>query len=146
MSGVILLVLRFALAAALYAFLGWAIWLLWKDLRQQSKAMAGPQVPPIVLSLQGDEPSAAYRFTIPEVLVGRDPACQCHLEDQTISAQHARLAYHHSQWWVEDMRSRNGTFLNQEPAKEPLVLADGDQLRFGQVVFQIRLGDSETSV
>ena len=34
---IVLLVLRFLLAAALYAFLGWAFWLLWQELRQAAR-------------------------------------------------------------------------------------------------------------
>jgi pSer/pThr/pTyr-binding forkhead associated (FHA) protein len=146
MSGTVLLVLRLALAVALYAFLGFALWILWQDLRRQSKAVASAQVPPLTLVLQTGDAGAAYRYTLPEVLVGRDPACQCCLDDKTISAQHARLSYHHRQWWVEDLRSRNGTFLNQAPVAEPLVIVSGDLLRCGQVIFQILLEGSDSGV
>ena len=70
--------------------------------------------------------------------MGRDPASDLYIEDKTISARHAKLSYHHGQWWVEDLRSTNGTFLNDEPVQEPLVLASGDRLRFGQVQWQVQ--------
>jgi len=146
MSGLILLLLRILMVAALYAFMGWALWLLWRDLRRQSEISASARVPPLTLVLRDNESTEPYHFSAPEVFIGRNPACQCHLDEATISAQHARLSYHHSQWWVEDLHSRNGTFLNQEPANEPLVLTSGDQLRCGQVIFQVLLGGFDSSV
>ncbi len=139
MSGVVFLVLRLGLAVALYAFLGWGLWLLWRDLRQQSRGMTAAHLPPLKLVQQGEEQSLALRFTSPQVIVGRDPGCHCRLEDRAISARHARLSYHHGQWWVEDLRSRNGTFLNDSPVKGPVVVTSGDRLHFGAIAFQVML-------
>lgn len=143
MSGPLLLALRILLVVALYAFLSWALYTVWRDLKRQSKLLTSPQVPPLTLIQKMDGISKPYRFTIPEITIGRDPACDFPLQEKTISAQHARLLYHHSQWWVEDLHSTNGTFLNQEPVSEPVVIASGDQLRCGQLLFQISLGESE---
>ena len=141
MSGPIFLVLRLVLSGFLYAFFGWALWTLWRDLRQQNQLLHSVRPPALSLIAQTSKPEAAYRFTQLEVLVGRDPACDCCLDDITISARHARLSYHHGQWWVEDLHSRNGTFLNQQPVSEAVVLTTGDELRYGQLIFQISLGE-----
>jgi len=146
MSGPILLALRLLLTLVLYIFLGWALWVLWQDLRRHSRSLASSQIPAIILVLQSDGEETLLRFDKPEILVGRDIACACQLDDRTVSAQHARLAYHHRQWWVEDLSSKNGTFLNQEPVTGPLVLASGDQLRFGQVTLQVLLSEDPSGV
>ena len=138
MTGVVLLVVRFLLAAALYAFLGFALWVLWKDLRQSSQSAGQSLVLPLTLVL-ADQDEPGRRFTIPEVLIGRDPACAYALDELTISLRHARLFFRASQWWVEDLGSRNGTFLNQAPVASPLVIASGDQLRCGQVIFDLSI-------
>jgi len=138
MSGPVLLAIRIALAAALYAFAGWALYVLWKELRQQSLALRLPQAPALLLT--GTD-LKIHRFTRAEISIGRDPTSSCHLEDPTISAQHARLTYHHGHWWVEDLKSTNGTFLNAEAVVEPVVITTGDMLRFGQLIFQVSIGD-----
>jgi hypothetical protein len=138
-SGPILLVLRLLLAGVLYAFLAWGIWVLWRDLSHWSVSLARLRAPSLILSLQVGNGERSYRFTSAEVVIGRDPACDLRLEDKTISAQHARLSYHHSQWWVQDLSSRNGTFLNGDLASEALVITAGDKLRCGQLNFQIDL-------
>lgn len=139
MSGPILLVLRIAIAVALYAFLGWGLWLIWRDLRRQSQALGMPVHPPLLLTLQKDEQPAKYRFTSPEVTIGRDSTCECRLDAPTISARHARLSYHHGQWWLEDLHSRNGTYLNDEPVRSQVVVISGDCLRCGSLVFDIEI-------
>lgn len=142
MSGPILFALRIAVILALYTFLAWALYTMWQDLKRQVRSMAERQAPPLTLVGLAENERRTYRFTQPEVTIGRDPACEWHLEDKTISAQHARLSFHHGQWWVEDLHSTNGTFLNQNPVAEPLVITLGDQLRCGQLEFVVGLSDS----
>jgi len=141
LSGPIILVLRIVSALVLYAFLAYAFWILWRDLRRQSELLTAPQCTPLTLILQSNGEPVSFHFTSSEVTIGRDPACDCRLDDHTVSAQHARLTYHLNQWWVQDLNSRNGTFLNQELVSEPLVIVSGDQIRCGQAVFQVLLGE-----
>jgi len=132
MSGPILLALRILLIASLYGLLGWAFYTLWLDLRRQVDVAAIPAIPLLKLSGENDGQDI-FSFSLEEVSVGRDPAADLCLDHPTISARHARLRFHHSQWWVEDLNSKNGTFLNGEPVNEPMVITQGDRLGFGQV-------------
>jgi pSer/pThr/pTyr-binding forkhead associated (FHA) protein len=143
MSGPVLLVLRIAIAVALYAFLGWGLWLLWRDLRRLSRALGTPVNPALVLSMPGGDQPTMYRFTSPEVTIGRDPTCECRLDAPAISARHARLSFHHAQWWLEDLHSRNGTFLNDEPVRSQVVVTSGDSLRCGSLVFVIEISEED---
>jgi hypothetical protein len=145
MSSLIFLVLRLLLVVILYAFVGLVLYTLWNDLRLQSRQLSLPQYPTLILLRMDGETELSDRFFIPEVVVGRDPTCDCCVDEPTVSARHARLAFHHGQWWVDDLRSRNGTFLNQVTVDKPLVITGGDELRCGQVVFTIRLETSEGS-
>jgi predicted component of type VI protein secretion system len=129
--------MRLLLAAALYAFLGWAFWLIWKDLRGQARQMDAPHLPALSLLRVEGAQEQAFRFTRSEVILGRERGCDCRLVDKTISARHARLAYHHSQWWVEDLGSKNGTYLNHERITQPVVVTAGDELRCGQVALRV---------
>jgi pSer/pThr/pTyr-binding forkhead associated (FHA) protein len=141
MSGPALLALRIAMALALYGFIGWALLTIWRDVRQQTDLLNATRMPPIRLRYQLEGQDYERRFSKPEVTIGRDPASDCHLDNQTISAHHSRLSFHHGQWWVEDMRSTNGTFLNQENVDDPSVVTSGDTLRCGQVLLEIGLGE-----
>ena len=144
MSGPVVLALRLLLAVSLYVFLGWAFLSLWLDIKQQGALLASRKVPPISLTISHGEPAQQVRhFVQPEVTIGRDPACECPVNDEVISARHARLIYHHSQWWLEDLNSTNGTLLNQEKLATPTVIISEDEFKCGETRFVISLaGDT----
>lgn len=139
-SAIILLILRLLMAALLYAFLGSVIYILWRDLKRQGELMAARQPPPLTLSTDIDGPPLTRLYTAPEVVLGREPACDFPINDQTVSAHHARLSYRQNQWWLEDMASTNGTYLNGEAVTSPVVITQGDTLRLGQVGVKIAIG------
>lgn len=132
MSGTFVLILRILMAVSLYAFLGWAIYTIWQELRLSSRAASVRQIPAIRLAPANAE-ETQWEFAVPEVIIGRDPSCELSIADDTVSAHHARLSYHHNQWWVEDLQSTNGTFLNDEKVYTPTVIISGDELRCGKI-------------
>lgn len=141
MSGTFLLIIRLAMVLALYGFLGWAVWTLWRDIKRQSEIMATRQIPEIKLVNRIEAEELSYQFTTPDLVIGRDQTCDLILDEKTVSAEHARLSYHHGNWWVEDLHSRNGTLLNLELVNTPAVMTSGDELQLGQVMLQIEISD-----
>lgn len=141
MSGVLLLILRIGLLLCLYAFLGYALLVIWRDLKRHSELTVSYQTPVIRLLQQTDSGVQPYNFTIADIRIGRDPAADCPLDDLTVSSDHARVSFRQGQWWVEDRGSKNGTFLNQELVSQPLVIASGDHLRVGQVTLIVEIGE-----
>jgi pSer/pThr/pTyr-binding forkhead associated (FHA) protein len=142
MSGIILLGLRILSAIALYAFLGWALFLLWRTLRKDTLEVASRKVLPLsLLIIPPGEEETFVNFTQGEISIGRDPDCECVLAHGTVSARHARLTFHHHQWWVDDLQSTNGTKLNDEPLRIPTVVANGDTIKCGQVDLTVIIKD-----
>jgi hypothetical protein len=140
MTGIVFLVIRLILAGILITFVGMAFMVLWRDLRTQTQVLMHADVPALSLIPTAGEEQTTHHFTNPEVFLGRDPACELVLEEKTISARHAHLSYHHTQWWIKDLNSTNGTYLNQEKIAGATVIANGDELRCGQLTFQIKIG------
>ena len=129
MTGEVLLALRLLLGVSLFAFLGFVLWLLWSDFRTQAGILASRKIPPLSLLVQTeDNPPQLRNFQVAEITIGRDPACECILPDEAVSTHHARLSYHHAQWWLEDLDSKNGTKLNNELLNIPTVVISGDQI------------------
>ena len=145
MSAIIFLVLRIFLTAVLYAFLGLAFYTLWRDMKQQGQLLAARQPPPITLTTDVDTQAFTRQYSSPEIILGRETACDFPVNNQTISARHARLSYHQNQWWLEDMASTNGTYLNDEAITAPVVITHGDEIRLGKVGVRIAIGNHDLS-
>lgn len=66
-------------------------------------------------------------------LVGRSRVCSVRLEDPTVSGEHALLRWNGRAWEVQDLRSRNGTFVAglRLQGSEPTTLSAGTTLGFG---------------
>jgi pSer/pThr/pTyr-binding forkhead associated (FHA) protein len=132
MSGPIVLALRALMALALYGFLGWALFLFWGEIKRQGINLSNRRVPGINLIINSEHGSQiAKSFSQPEVIIGRDPGCDVPLTEDTVSARHTQLSYHHNQWWVIDLASTNGTFLNGTSVKMPIVITSGDEIKCG---------------
>lgn len=133
MSGSIVLILRLAMALGLYSFLGWALYLLWRDVNRQGNTISNRRVPNIGITIQAADGTHTERhFSQPEIILGRDPGCDIPIKgDDTISTRHAQLSYHHGQWWILDLTSTNGTFLNQTMVNMPTVITSGDEIKCG---------------
>lgn len=140
MSAALLLGLRILAAVALYAFVGWTLYLLWRSLQQEAVFLSSRQVTPLNLIIQtSGESSQNLHFTRGDIVIGRDPECEIILDDATSSAHHARLAYHHNQWWLEDLQSTNGTKLNNETVQTATIVVNGDTIQCGQTVILVNL-------
>ncbi len=144
MTAVLVLVLRFGLAIALYAFLGWSLFNLWQDLKQQGEIIASQKSPGInIVALLENGKEVRNRFFQTEVTIGRDPNCDLPILDEAISARHARVSFHHSHWWLEDLNSTNGTSIGKSRVSIPTVLIPGDRFKCGgtEFIVQMELND-----
>jgi pSer/pThr/pTyr-binding forkhead associated (FHA) protein len=140
MSGLVVLVLRGLLALTLYVFLGLTLWTIWQDLKRTSRQTKAQPVPAIHLQiLLKNEPSLDRHFTQAVVVLGRSPECDLAIEDEALSAHHAEFSFHHGQWWLKDLNSKNGTRLNRSKLNTSTVLTTGDEIKCGKVRILVNL-------
>lgn len=145
MSGSLVLILRVLLAIALYLFLCLILWMIWQDLKRAGFQAVRPKVPALRLQLEARDASPLFRtYTQPEILLGRDPSCELRLEDDAVSARHAKFSFHHGQWWIEDLHSHNGTSLNRIKLNTATVLANGDEVQCGKAILHVNLSVETT--
>ena len=87
------------------------------------------------------EPEAQKGDTYPlgeELTVGRGGGCGVVIpDDQFVSTVHARLFRRGDDLLVEDLGSRNGTFVNGERVVAPTRLRRGDRVQFGQTIAEV---------
>jgi len=138
MSAPILLALRLIMVIVLYGFVVMAFFILWKAIKGKDGDIFSNRVPSISLRYKrSNQHQDTASFSQPQILIGRDPVSDLYIDDQTLSARHAQLTYHLGQWWVEDLNSTNGTFINQEIVDEPIVITAGDRLRCGKIEIHV---------
>ena len=136
-----ILALRLGLLALLYAFLGAVIWTVWRDLRATAER-ASKGVRPlgrlVVEDGGGSELRQGESFILYTVTaIGRDLSNTVVITDPAISSSHSLLSFREGQWWIEDLGSRNGTFVNGTRVTRPVVVSPGDLIGIGRV--QMRL-------
>jgi hypothetical protein len=72
------------------------------------------------------------------ITIGRAPDSTLVLDDDFASARHARLVPHDSRWFVEDLNSTNGTFLEHTKVTTPMPIPLGAPVRIGKTVLELR--------
>src|SRR5882762_2247779 len=70
-------------------------------------------------------------------VVGRDPECDRLINDPAASRRHCAFTLRHGRVWVEDLGSRNGTFLNGARLHGAQPLSPGDRLDLGRLPFRV---------
>jgi DNA-binding winged helix-turn-helix (wHTH) protein len=71
-------------------------------------------------------------------LVGRDRACAVCIDSPSLSRRHACIAIDGVGATLEDLGSKNGTYLNRRAVTRPVVLNDGDRIQVGSVEMTYR--------
>ena len=79
-----------------------------------------------------------------EYLLGRHPHSVVPTDRDTVSRRHARLRVADGEAVLEDLGSRNGTFVFGQRLAAPARLADGDEFRVGSVAITFRVSLSQT--
>ncbi|MRS02285.1 FHA domain-containing protein [bacterium] len=136
---IIVLILRVLMVVALYGFLTWMMITIWNDLKFHSQILGQKKIPQIILSTEGDPEADKRAFTQNEVIIGREETCDVFIPDPVISSRHARLVYRNTHWWIEDLMSTNGTYLNDERVGSPAILINGDELRIGKTILMVEI-------
>jgi hypothetical protein len=145
-ASILMLLARIALAFCLYAFLTVILIVLWRDLRAAQSTGFGFGRRPVLQRIRDDGAAEkTISLTKDSCLIGRSPSVEIPLADETVSAVHARVWRKADRWWVEDLDSRNGTFLNQIPVAKEEILCSGDRIRVGRIVLEFRSEDSSAT-
>lgn len=104
------------------------------DPQLKAKTTAGSRRT-LVGSLTPDAaPDNIYPLLDSEYTLGRAPDNSIAIADGSVSSRHARILRTPEGFTVEDLQSRNGTFVNGEQVTDKRLLADGDLIRLGKII------------
>ncbi|MEI7555882.1 FHA domain-containing protein [Candidatus Chlorohelix sp.] len=86
-----------------------------------------------------------YLFSGEEATIGRGQANDIVIDNNSMSRQHARLVRTPTGVYISDLGSTNKTFVNGVQADAPILIHDGDVLRFGDVVADFKIENQRLS-
>jgi hypothetical protein len=148
-----------ALSALKYGLLVLLFLFLWRSMRWVVRGLSLDSAPPPPASVGGgggratapSEPMPTTLLVHPPdggkprsvrletaTTIGRGPECELRIEDTYASQQHARIFGKQGGWYVEDLGSTNGTFVNEQRLAAPALLQPGDRVRVGTTVLELR--------
>ncbi len=72
-------------------------------------------------------------------LIGRSESCQLRPKSESVSRKHCIIVQKDGKLLIQDLKSRNGTFLNEKrlPTDRASLASSGDQLRIGKLMFEV---------
>jgi pSer/pThr/pTyr-binding forkhead associated (FHA) protein len=154
-SDSVLTILKFCLLAVLYLFLARVVWVVVRELRgTPAPVPVAPAPAPVaapakaakakgrkqwrlVLVEPPSEAGAAYVID-DEITMGRGGGCTVPLAfDTFVSTVHARAFDRDGTLWIEDLGSRNGTFVNGEQVHEATRVSKGARVQVGETVLEV---------
>lgn len=147
----LLTILKFCFLAILYLFFLRVLRAVWAEVRNPAAVLAPPApARPMRASLGGNRPPGRLKVVEPaerrgntyelgdELTVGRAGGCQVALKDDTyVSQLHARVFRRDGQFYVEDLGSTNGTYVNRRKVTAPIAIRRGDRLQVGKTVMEL---------
>ncbi|GER89163.1 FHA domain-containing protein [Dictyobacter vulcani] len=144
---VFLLILRLLFIVLLYLFLMQVVIAITRDLRKTAAIGDNPDAARIAQSfghliVVDSGPSTivqpGMRFDLEQqTTIGRGPTNTIQISDNFISSEHSRLSFRNGVWYVQDAGSVNGTYVNNQPAREPIPARAGDIVRVGYIQFKL---------
>ncbi len=126
--------LRILFVVLIYAFLFMVARAMWRDLRSGVAGAGRPLARLVVVAAVEGRPEPGSSIPLDAVnSLGRDVNNSIVLDDSFVSAEHALLTFRGRAWYVEDLGSTNGTWLNGQQVAAMMPLGYGDEIQIGQV-------------
>jgi hypothetical protein len=127
-------VVRLLFLALLLFFLVRVMRVLLRDLRAAAREPGSLLGRLVVVASPAGDPEEGRSFDLDVITtLGRDVNNAIVIDDQFASSDHAVLTYRGRSWYVEDLGSTNGTYVNGRPVAAVAPIGFGDELGIGQV-------------
>jgi pSer/pThr/pTyr-binding forkhead associated (FHA) protein len=100
---------------------------------------------PLLILREEDGPLRQWVIEKTEILLGRSEECDIVLPARAVSRQHARIVQTNAGYFVRDLGSKNGTFVNGQGVESDYALQDGDEIQIGLAARLLFVGAEATA-
>lgn len=100
---------------------------------------------PILTVIEGKYANQHWAMDKEEIVIGRDDTCDVVLPERQVSRQHIRIFKHDTQYYIEDLQSRNGTWVNGQRVEGTRELYDGDEIHVALAIRMQFIGSGATA-
>jgi pSer/pThr/pTyr-binding forkhead associated (FHA) protein len=153
MPELVLNLLKYVFLIVLYIFVARAVKVVYLELRPSpvrasgsARAPAPAPRPPSKRSKKGPRRLAVIEGPLKgktyglgeELTIGRAEKCHIVVDDTYVSQVHARFYANGDSYFIEDLGSTNGTYLNRRRITDPEELSRGDRVKIGKTVLEMR--------
>lgn len=157
MPEIVLTVARFGFLILLWIFVFTVVGVIRRDLFAGSRIVAAPRTaglvaPAAAQATKGKKGRAAHQLVVTagqlagtritlgeaQITIGRAEDSTLVITDDYASAKHARLVPREGQWFLEDLGSTNGTYLDRTKVTGPMPVPLGVPIRIGRTALELR--------
>jgi two-component system cell cycle response regulator len=103
-----------------------------EEIREKLTGVGSANAKPVLTVLTGGMSGQLFKVTKGVAVIGRATNAEVKVEDDGISRTHARIRSETGRAWIEDMGSRNGTFVNGSKIDIATELKEGDKIQVGR--------------
>lgn len=147
MPEIVYVSLRYLFLALLYVFVIMVVRAVYRELSPAAEATTARPAPAprrrrrsaVLLLLDGGKRKGRRQWEVGEELViGRASECPVRLDDEFVSNLHAKIYRLQDRYYVEDLGSTNGTYVNGRRINYPIELRGGDRIKVGRTLMEFR--------
>jgi pSer/pThr/pTyr-binding forkhead associated (FHA) protein len=151
----VLTILKFCLLGLIFLFLTRVLRAVWVEISAPNQPSSSPapavspqgqtdrrprrnvDITPVLTVVDPVEQRGQRYLMDAEMTIGRAPGCAVVVTDTFASQLHARVFERDGVWYVEDLGSRNGTWVNRTQVHGPTKLEPGDRVKVGDTVLEM---------
>ncbi|MCB2353295.1 FHA domain-containing protein [Clostridium estertheticum] len=134
-------IMKYAIIAIIYIIIIFALRIMYKDIK------GGAKKKPVIKKTmglevieRGDNLNLRVGAVIPlndELSIGRKADNLLILGDKYVSSQHAKIYMKNTNYILQDLRSTNGTIMNNKTVKDTVYIKKGDVIKIGTSTFKV---------
>jgi len=96
----------------------------------------------VLVVVSGTELGRTYLLDERETVIGRDPSCELILDDEGISKEHCLIRADKGYFFIEDLKSSNGTYVDGKKIKKRSLLNDFERIVLGNTILRFFMEES----